>query len=151
MFWIIIPIWINWFFTEFYQEKYGTSFGNAVGNGVIAILASMDWTRSMYKDMVDGIMQFTFGVFLKFLVALLVLGYGVFVIVAGIRIKRIVFYLGKIRWITYILLMLTPIIYRVIKLDWYTFVAISVFFPLYYWVIEIFDRITPEPKIYSGL
>lgn len=150
MFWIIIPIWINWFFTEFFQEKHGTSFGNAVSNGAIAILASIDWTRYLYRLLVDNAIQFTFGVFLKLLVALAVFVYGVFVIIAGIRIKSIVFFIGRIRWVTYILLMVTPIVYNVIKLDLRTFTAITLFFPLYYLVIEIFDRITPEPKVYES-
>ncbi|MBI2658313.1 hypothetical protein HYX08_06505 [Candidatus Woesearchaeota archaeon] len=149
MFWIIIPVWVNWFFTEFFMEKHGTSFGNAVGNGVIPILASLDWARYLYRLLNEGIIRFTFGVFLKFTLTSLVFGYGIFVIAAGIRIKRIVFYIGRIRWITYVLLMFTPIIYNVQKLNFYTLFAIVLFFPLYYWVIEIFDRITPEPRVYS--
>ena len=148
MFWIIIPIWVNWFFTEFFIEKYGTSFGNAIGNGVIPILASVDWTRYLYRLLSEGIIELTFGVFLKFSLSAFVFGYGIFVIIAGIRIKRIVFYLGRIRWITYVLIMVTPIIYNVIKFNLRTFFVMVLFFPLYYWVIEVFDRITPEPRVY---
>ncbi len=149
MFWIIIPIWVNWFFTEFFQEKHGTSFGNAVSNGVIPILASFDWTRYLYRLLAEGAIKFTFGVFMKFLLSLVVMGYGIFVIIAGIRIKNIIFYVGRIRWVTYVMVMITPIIYNVVKFDFYTFSAMVVFFPLYYWVIEIFDRITPEPRVYQ--
>lgn len=148
MFWIIVPIWINWFFTEFFIEKHGTSFGNAIGNGVIPILASVDWTRYLYRLLAEGYIQFTFGVFLKFLVAFSVLAYGIFVIIAGIKIKRIIFFIGRIRWITYVLVMVTPTIYNVIKLNFYSLFAILLFFPLYWWTIEVFDRITPEPKVY---
>ncbi|MBI2652716.1 hypothetical protein HYX00_04590 [Candidatus Woesearchaeota archaeon] len=149
MFWIIIPIWINWFFTEFFVEKHGTTFGNAVSNGVIPILASLDWTRYLYRLLEDGLIKFTFDVFLKFLLALIIFGYGVFVIVAGIKIKRIIFYVGRIRWITYVLVMFTPVIYDVIGFSLYTLTAIILFFPFYYWVIEFFDRITPEPRVYQ--
>ena len=93
-------------------------------------------------------MRLTFGVFMKFFVAVAVFAYGIFVIIAGIRIQKIVFFIGKIRWVTYILLMVTPIVYTVIRLDFRTLLEIILFFPLYYWIIEIFDRITPEPKIY---
>ena len=148
MFWIIIPVWLNWFFTEFFQEKYGTSFGNAVSNGLIAIFAGVDWTRYMYRLLNDGYIQFTFGTFLKFLVSIAVFCYGVFVIIAGIKIKQIVFFIGRIRWVTYVIVMSTPIVYGVIKLDFYTLFAIALFFPLYYWIIEYFDRITPEPRVY---
>jgi len=149
MFWIIIPVWVNWFFTEFFMEKHGTSFGNAVGNGVIPILASLDWTRYLYRLLNERAISFTFPVFLKFMLTVFVFAYGVFVIIAGIRIRRIVFYVGRIRWITYALVMFTPIIYNVQKMDLYTLSAIVLFFPVYYWVIEIFDRITPEPRVYS--
>ena len=150
MFWILIPIWINWFFTEFFQEKYGTSFGNAVSNGAIAILASVDWTRYMYRLIVDGIItRFSFGVFLKFFVSVSVFIYGVYVIVLGVRTNKLVYFIGKIRWVTYILVMFTPIVYNVIKIELNTILAIILFFPLYYWIIEIFDRITPEPKVYN--
>lgn len=150
MFWIVIPIWFNWFFTEFFQEKKGTSFGNAISNGAIAILASIDWTRYMHRLIADGVItKFTFGVFLKFFTAFVVFAYGVYVIAAGIKTKRIVFFIGKIRWVTYILVMFTPIVYDVIRMDFYTLMAILVFFPLYYSLIEIFDRITPEPRTYQ--
>lgn len=148
MFWIIIPVWINWFFTEFFQEKYGTSFGNAISNGVIPILASLDWVRYLYRLLAEGVISFTFGIFMKFFLALAVFAYGIFVIIAGIKIHSIVFYIGKIRWVTYVLVMFTPIIYNVVKFNFYTLLAIIVFFPVYYWVIEIFDRITPEPRVY---
>ncbi|MBS3105872.1 hypothetical protein J4234_06480 [Candidatus Woesearchaeota archaeon] len=149
MFWIIIPIWINWFFTEFFMEKHGTSFGNAIGNGVMPILASVDWARYLYRLISEGIIRLTFGVLIKFFLSLAVLIYGVFVIIAGIKIERIVFYIGRIRWITYVLVMTTPIVYNVIKFDFQTCLAILLFFPLYWWVIEIFDRITPEPRVYQ--
>jgi len=149
MFWIIIPIWVNWFFTEFFVEKHGTTFGNAISNGVVPILASLDWTRYIYRLVSEGLIQLTFGTYLKFALAVFVFGYGVFVIVAGIKIKNIIFYIGRIRWITYVLLMITPIIYNVIKFNIRTLLAIVVFFPLYWIVIEIFDRITPEPRVYQ--
>lgn len=149
MFWIIVPIWVNWFFTEFFVEKHGTTFGNAISNGVIPILASLDWARYLYRLLSEGIILLTIGTFLKFALAALVFAYGIFVIIAGIRIKNIIFYIGRIRWITYVLVMVTPIVYNVIKFNFQTFLSILLFFPLYWWVIEIFDRVTPEPKVYE--
>lgn len=149
MFWIIIPIWINWFFTEFFVEKYGTTLGNAVSNGVIPILASIDWLRYTYRVFSEGNIGLTLDVFAKFTLSIAVLVFGVFVIIAGIKLKNIVFYVGRIRWITYVLVMATPVIYNVIAFDFRTLWAISLFFPLYWSVIEIFDRITPEPRLYQ--
>ena len=149
MWWVIVPIWINWFFTEFFQEKHGTSFGNAISNGAIAIFASIDWTRYMYRLYTEGIIRsFTFGVFLKIIVSLGVFVYGFYVIMLGIKTHKLVYFIGRIRWVTYLLVMFTPIVYNVIRMDFYTLLGIIVFFPLYYWLIEIFDRITPEPKTY---
>ena len=149
MWWIIVPIWTNWFFTEFFQEKRGTSFGNAISNGAIAIFASIDWTRYMYRLYTEGIIRsFTFGVFLKIIVSLGVFAYGMYVIILSIKTHKLVYLIGRIRWVTYLLVMFTPIVYNVIRMDFYTLLAIIVFFPLYYWFIEIFDRITPEPKTY---
>lgn len=149
MFWIIIPIWFNWFFTEFFVEKHGTSFGNAIGNGVVPILASIDWTRYLYRLLSEGAVSFTFGIFIKFLISAAVLAYGAFVILSGIKIRKIIFYIGRIRWITYILVMFTPIIYNVVKFDFRTMMAILLFFPLYWWAIELFDTIVPEPRVYQ--
>ena len=147
MFWIIIPIWINWFFTEFFVEKYGTTLGNAVSNGVIPILASIDWLRYTYRSISGG---FTFAFSVRVTLSVAILIYGIFVIISGIKLKQIVFYIGRIRWITYVLVMITPIIYNVFDFDLVTLWAMILFFPVYWWVIEIFDRITPEPRLYKA-
>ena len=148
MFWIIIPIWGNWFFAEFYQEKKGTSFGNAVSNGAVAIFASVDWTRYLFRLLSDDKTPFTLGIFMKFFMSVAVLVYGIYVIVLGIRTQKVVSIIGKIRWVTYILLIVTPIVYNVIDLNFKTLITVLLFFPLYYWVIDLFDRITPEPMLY---
>src|SRR3989344_1691334 len=134
MFWILIPIWATWFITEFFQEKHGTDFGNAISNGAIALFASVDWTRYIYRLYADGIIQLTFGVFLKFFVALCVMVYGFYVIYLGVKRRHLVAVIGKIRWVTYILVMFTPIVYNVFKMNLYTLLSIILFFPLYYWV-----------------
>ena len=154
MFWIIIPIWINWFFAEFFQEKHGTSFGNAISNGAIAILASVDWARYLYRLIVDGTLGFSFSTFLKFFVAVLVFSYGVYIIIQGARSKEVVYFVGRIRWVTYVLVMFTPIVYlhnvkTDIGLNFETIIAILIFFPLYYWIVEFFDKMTPEPDYYK--
>jgi len=144
MFWIIIPIWINWAITEFYQEKHGTDFGNAISNGAIALFASVDWARYLFRQMSNNLIHFTFNVFLKFFAAFAVLFYGCYVVYSGIKRNSVASFIGKIRWVTYLLLMFTPIVYGVKKMDVYTLFSIVIFFPLYWWVIEIFDRITPD-------
>src|SRR3989338_10437404 len=109
------------------------------------------WKNSVKNQLVhtEGIIRsFTFGVFLKIIVSLGVFAYGFYVIMLGIRTHKLVYFIGRIRWVTYLLVMFTPIVYNVIRMDFYTLLAIIVFFPLYYWIIEIFDRITPEPKTY---
>lgn len=149
MFWIMIPIWISWFFAEFFNEKHGTSAGNAISNGIIPIIASIDWIRYLFRLLSDGTLSFTLEIFLKFVLSIAVFVYGVFVTIAGIKAKKIVLYIGRIRWVTYVLVIVTPIIYNVIKLDLQTLLAVILFFPIYLGIIEIFDRITPEPKNYQ--
>ena len=105
----------------------------------------------MYRLYTEGIIQsLTFGIFLKIIVSLGVFAYGVYVIILSIKTHKLVYLIGRIRWVTYLLVMFTPIVYNVIRMDFYTLLAIIVFFPLYYWFIEIFDRITPEPKTYRS-
>ena len=109
------------------------------------------WKNSVKNQLVhtEGIIRsFTFGVFLKIIVSLGVFVYGFYVIMLGIKTHKLVYFIGRIRWVTYLLVMFTPIVYNVIRMDFYTLLGIIVFFPLYYWLIEIFDRITPEPKTY---
>ena len=144
--WIIIPIWLSWFFAEFYQEKRSTSFGNAISNAVVPLWVGIDWTRFLVNQLITK--QTTFDAFLivKFLMCVAIFIYGLAIIIHGIKAKKFIHYLGRIRVVTYVLLMFTPIIYGVVELSWEVVGAMVIFFPAFYYIIEFIDRRIPDPE-----
>jgi len=149
MLWIIIPIWFNWFFAEFFQEKKGTSLGNAISNGGVLIWVGIDWVRYTLRLISEGSLKFGAVSVAKIALAALVLGMGIFIVIEGIKTKKFVHFVGRVRQTTYVLVMVSPIIYGVIPLSWKVFVAAVVFAPLFYYLIELIDRLLPEPKTYK--
>jgi len=147
--WIIIPIWLGWFFSEFFQEKHSTSFGNAISNGAIALWVGIDWTRYLVNNLSYGNIQFGWGVIVKFALCIIVLGYGLWIIIEGVKAKKFIHFVGRIREVTYLLLVLSPIVYGIISFTWRLFLVIVIFAPIHYWFIEWIDRMTPNPKIYE--
>jgi len=147
--WIIVPIWVNWFFTEFFQEKKGTSLGNAVTNGGIMIWVGVDWLRYIIRLMSEGSIRFGFITLLKFVLALIAAGIGIFIVIEGVKAKRFVHFVGRVRETTYILVMISPIIYGIIPLSWKVFAVIIIFAPAFYYLIELIDQLTPTPKTYE--
>ena len=148
MLWILLPVIINWGFTEFYQEKKGTNLGNAITNGVVALLVAVDWLRTSTGEFGEG--QITIGLLVTYLIITgLMAIYGILIIVWGIRLKKRVRYIGRVREVTYLTLMFTPVIYGIIPLSMNVIAAIIVFFPLFYFVVEILDRLAPDPKTYQ--
>ncbi|MBI2151478.1 hypothetical protein HYU21_01995 [Candidatus Woesearchaeota archaeon] len=146
--WIIIPIWISWFFAEFFQEKKGTSFGNAISNGVVPFWVGIDWIREITTGLLEG-GAFSFLVVGKYLVSVLVIGYGLMIIIYGIKVKSFIHILGRIREVTYVLAFLTPFIYGIIEPSYLYFLSMILFFPIFYFLIELIDKFTPEPKAMS--
>lgn len=147
--WIIIPIWLSWFFAEFFQEKRGTSFGNAISNGVIPLWIGIDWTRQLTTQFLESNTSLTFLIFSKYIISALVIIYGLIIVAFGIKGREFIRYIGRIREVTYVLAVFTPIMYGLVALDYKYFLSIILFFPLFYLVIELIDRLTPEPKIYE--
>jgi len=149
MLWIIVPIWGNWFFAEFFQEKKGTSFGNAISNGAVMLFVGIDWLRyAIGHASADG--SFFIGeVLLELFVAAFILILGLTIIVMGIKAKRLVRVVGRIREITYLMLMFTPIVYGVVEFNIRNIILIVAFLPVFYIVIELIDRIVPNPKTYE--
>ncbi len=147
--WIIIPIWLAWFFTEFFQEKKGTSFGDAISNGVIPFWVGIDWMRQLTLQLTSDGIAFSSLVLIKYLISVFILIYGFVIIVFGIKGRDFIKYLGRIREVTYILAVLTPFIYGLITPNYKYFLGIIVFFPIFYFIVEFIDRLTPEPAIYG--
>lgn len=144
--WIIVPVWLAWFFAEFFQEKKETSFGNAISNGIIPLWVAIDWTRLLVNQLINGKLGFSWHLVVKFVVCGAVLMYGIMIVVSGIKRKEFIRLAGRIRVVTYILLMFTPLIYDLVELSWKYILLILLFFPLFYYVIELIDHLTPNPQ-----
>ena len=145
MLWTIIAIWINFVVTELYQEKHGTSFGNAIQNGVVGVFVGVDWMRYLLRALHDGSL-FANNIFqLKFLTAIAVTVYGVLVVYYGVKARRIVQSIGRIRGVTYVLAVGTPAIYGLVDITLQYLIAVIVFAPLFYGLVEVFSYLVPTP------
>lgn len=143
--WIVIPIWLSWFFAEFFQEKRGTSFGNAISNGIVPVYVSIDWFRYLTNSIIENNLSFSWDIFFKYFICVIAIVYGLVIIIYGIRGRDFIHYVGRIREVTYFLLMFTPIVYGVVDLTLRYIILIIILFPIYYFLIEFIDNITPDP------
>jgi hypothetical protein len=146
MLWLLVPVYIGWILGEFFQEKHSASAGNAVSNGFIALWAGFDWLRTLITSWRSQLIAVDSHFFSKLFIALFVFSYGIYVMMIGIRVRENVLTLGRIRVVTYVVVMLTPIFYEAAPFAWNTFIAIILFFPLFYFIVEFIDWITPDPK-----
>jgi len=147
MLWVIIPIYLGWILTEIYQEKKGTSLGNAISNGVIVLWVGIDWARQTVNAYLGKTLEI--GFFTKLSLAVMLFLYGFWVVKIGIETKKSTHIFGRIRMVTYVLLMFTPLFYGTTPLTWSILLAILIFAPVFYIIIEIIDRLTPNPKVYQ--
>ena len=135
MLWILAPVFINWVFTEFYQEKKGTNLGNAITNGVVALLVAVDWMRTATGEFGKG--EISGGILAAYIGISVLMGiYGMAIILWGIKLKKRVKYIGRIREVTYLTLMFTPVVYGIIELSLNVIIAIIVFFPVFYFFVR---------------
>lgn len=146
MLWLLIPIWAAWFFAEFFQEKHGTSMGNAITNAVVVIWGSVDCTRQTVKLISAGTVTGFWDIAARFLIVAGILAYGVVIVVLGLKGNKIIKYIGRVREVTYAFAIFTPIFYNAVALTLTHVIAAVLFFPLFYFAIELLDRYTPNPK-----
>ncbi len=149
MLWIILPIYFVWIFTEIYQEKKGTSLGNAISNGMVALWIGADWSRVTIRFLDAGEIALDWMFFAKVGGAVFFIMYGLVIIVSGIQVKKITKYIGRIREVSYLAIMFTPIIYGAVAPTVEAILAILVLFPIFYILIEVIDKYTPNPKTYD--
>lgn len=147
--WILIPVWLSWFFAEFFQEKRGTSFGNAITNGVIPLFVGLDWTRHLTNSIINEGVRFSWTLFAKYFICLVAFIYGFSIIYFGIKGKKVIKYLGRIREVTYIFVFFSPVIYDIIPLSWRFIISSILFFPVYYYAIELIAIYTPDSKVFQ--
>jgi hypothetical protein len=151
MLWIIVPVYMNWIFTEFYQEKKGTSMGNAITNGFVPLWVGIDWLRTTINFLTAKgakLSMVYFKALPKLSVAALMVAYGFVIVFLGIRGYKMVTLLGRIRSVSYLGIMLTPIFYGTVKPTWTVILSIIVFYPLFYWIVEGIDYLLPTPSTY---
>jgi uncharacterized membrane protein YgcG len=146
MLWLLIPVWLSWFFAEFFQEKTGTSMGNAISNSVIIVWGSIDCARQTVNFIRDGTFSFGLDVVMRFFIIAVLFGYGITIIVLGVKGNKIIKYIARIREVTYVFAIFTPVFYNALPLTFTHVIAGLLFFPLFYFAIELIDRFTPDPK-----
>ena len=146
MLWLLVPVWLGWFFAEFFQEKVGTSMGNAMSNSIIGLWASIDCARQTVKLMGLGLIAGFWTIFIRFFLIAAALIYSTLIIILGWRGNTIIKYIARIREITYLFAMFVPIFYNAIPFSWNHLIATFLFFPIFYFAIELIDKFTPNPK-----
>ena len=143
--WVAIPIYLGWFFAEFFQEKRGTSLGNAISPGTIAFWVGADWARTTLRMKAEQELAFSIAFFGKLFMAFIMFAYGLFIIIEGIKARKMIHYAGRIRVVTYFVLMLTPLFYGHGTSNlMYSIIAMFVFFPAFYYLIELIDYLVPD-------
>ncbi|MDD3175710.1 MAG: hypothetical protein PHU51_04495 [Candidatus Nanoarchaeia archaeon] len=147
VFWILIPIWASWFFAEFFQEKKGTSFGNAITNGVVPLFVGLDWTRHITNQIITNKLPFSWGIFAKYTICLFAFLYGFSIIYFGIKGKQWIHFYGRIREVTYVFVVFSPVIYGIIPLSFRFIILVFAFFPVYYYLIEFIAMYTPDSEV----
>lgn len=146
MLWILVPVWLGWFFAEFFQEKTGTSMGNAITNSIIIVWGSIDCSRQTVRLISEGILTDFWSIFIRFAIIAAILAYGVVIISLGWKGKQIIKRIGRVREVTYIFVIFVPVFYNVVPLSFKHIFAAVLFFPLFYFTVELFDKLTPNPK-----
>ncbi len=152
---ILIPVYVNWLVNDYYQERRGTDLGNAAANGFTAIWVGIDWFRTMVPRVgIAKVWTFSwyFLVF-KFLIAFLVLLYGLTIMKYAVTGNKIATKIGRIREVSYVCIVFTPFVYDLIKTSTPsfsaflpTFVGILLFFPVFYYLAEyILNEVLPAP------
>lgn len=144
--WLLIPVWLSGGFAEFFQEKKGTSMGNAVSNATITLWGSIDWTRQTVSLYGEKVISGFGNMFFRSALILMIFAYSFGIIFWGIKGNKIIKKIGRVREVTYVLAVFTPIFYGVMPLSFNYIFAAFIFFPLFYEVVEFIDWITPNPK-----
>ena len=141
--WLIAPVWLNWLLTDYFQEKDKTAFGNAITNGFVMFWVGIDSTRTIVNDYARkglAVSLIHLGM-ISFLLA-----YGSIVMYTAIKGKSIAHLIGRIREITYFTTVAIGIINNAIILDVHTIISLLVFFPVFYFGMELFLKILPNPS-----
>jgi len=156
---ILVPVYINWLVNDYYQERRGTDLGNAAANGFTAIWVGIDWFRTMIPR-VGNLAAFKFAWYFlvfKFLVASIVIFYGITIMKYAVTGNKIATRIGRIREVSYVCIVFTPFVYDLIKTSTPslssflpTFIGILLFYPLFYYGADyVLNNVLPAPATES--
>jgi hypothetical protein len=133
-------------FSEFFQEKKGTSLGNAISNSVITLWASIDCIRQTVYLMQKKLLVGFGSIVIRFSLVAAIFLYSAAIIYLGLKGHHWTKKIGRIRTITYIFIMLVPVFYGAAPLTFSHILGSILFFPIFYYAIELIDMYTPNPK-----
>ena len=152
VFYILVPVYINWFVNDYYQERKETKLGNAAANGFTAIWVGIDWVRTMTTRATTSIIKVPIGwntpfllLVFKFIISLAMIGYGLTIMRYAISGNLIAKKIGRIREVSYLAIVFTPIIYLLVPLDGLSLMTILLFFPVWYFFGEHLMQALPVP------
>lgn len=134
--WITYPVYFIWAVSEIFEESKEISYKHAAVNGTVDIWVSVDWLREIITKGEITV----YGILLSLLNFLI----GIFILKSAYEGRRIAKYLGKIKVISYFQIFLTPFIYGIVPFDLLQLLSVFIFFPIVYFVTEIFDKYLPE-------
>lgn len=140
----LAPLYINWIATDYFQERQKTRYGNAATNGFTGIWIGIYWIFVAYSVFKRDLNLIVF--IGKVVIAFLMLVYGGVIIKEAIKGNEIAHIIGRVREVSYFAIMITPLIYGIIKIDLVSIAAIIVFYPLFYGIVEFIEFILlPKP------
>ena len=138
--WILIPVWLNLVFTDFFQERRGASLGNAVTNGIVQAWVGVDWLRFLWRTYPGASWLFALKVFICFLVLL----HGTSIVIQSLKHNKGVQAWGRVRVTRYVMIMLSPIVYNIAQPSLYYLLAGLAFFPIFYYMLELIEHFVPD-------
>jgi hypothetical protein len=141
--WVVIPVYFQWFLTSTFQEKKETAFGNAMVNGFVCMWVGLDWSKTLYQEIVEGSASIEA---FRLILSIALIIYGLFIFIQSFRGRRIVKYIGRVREVYYFIIVLTPIFYTIVPVDLITIGAILLGLPISYLVSGLFARYVPYPR-----
>ncbi len=138
---ILVPVYITLVVTQLFQEKKGTSRGNAMSNAAIALWGGIDFVIMTMKNGFDN------SEIPKIVIASVIILYGLYIIVEGFLGSEIIKYVGRVREVSYFIIIFAPLYYTNATLSLEYIFGAVVFFYVYYRVVRLLDRIVPTPEV----
>ncbi len=137
------PIYLNWITSEYFREEIHPEIKEAAKNGFTGIWVAGDWVRATYGRYYDSPNPLAFVV--KLVLSALLFIYGVVLVTKAFKEEKIVMLIGRVREISYIAIMITPLVYGAVPVDWITLTAMLVFYPVFYALVELILFAVPIP------